>query len=335
MPNRSSTNVSSSWPDSRGFWHNQRVVVTGGSGFLGSFVVDKLHERGAAEVFVPRSQDYDLRHLDAIRRLLVDAKPDIVIHLAARVGGIGANRAHPAEFFYDNLMMGVPLLHEAWVAGVKKFVATGTVCAYPKFTPLPFSEDDLWNGYPEETNAPYGLAKKMLLVQSQTYRQQYDFNSVYLLPVNLYGPRDNFDLETSHVIPALIRKCIEAKETDQDKIVVWGTGMPTREFLYVEDAAEGILLAAERCNDSEPVNLGSGMEISIRDLVTLIARLTEFPGNIVFDTEKPDGQPRRCLDTTRAEASFGFRAQTPFEEGLRRTIRWYEQARASGVVREH
>jgi len=299
------------------------VVVTGGAGFLGSFVVEKLRQRGATEIFVPRSRDYDLRDMEAIRRMLADARPDIVIHLAARVGGIGANRAYPAEFFYDNLMMSVPLFHESWKFGVEKFVALGTVCAYPKFTPVPFKEEDLWNGYPEETNAPYGLAKKMLLVQSQAYRQQYGFNSIFLVPVNLYGPRDNFDLESSHVIPALIRKCVEAKERGDDHIVVWGTGKPTREFLYVEDAAEGILLATERYNESDPVNLGSGMEISIRDLVHLIARLTGFEGEIVWDTSKPDGQPRRSLDTSKAERLFGFKAKIPFEEGLRRTIEWY------------
>jgi len=292
---------------------------------LGSFVVEKLQERGCPYIFVPRSRDYDLRDLGAIRRMLKDAKPDIVIHLAARVGGIGANRTHPAEFFYDNLIMGVQLFHESWRFGVEKFVAIGTVCAYPKHTPVPFKEEDLWNGYPEETNAPYGLAKKMLLVQSQAYRQQYGVNSIFLLPVNLYGPRDNFDLETSHVIPALIRKCIEAKERGDDHIVVWGTGKPTREFLYVEDAAEGILLATERYNESEPVNLGSGIEISIKDLVHLIARLTGFKGKIVWDTSKPDGQPRRCLDTSKAERLFGFKAKTPFEEGLRKTIEWYKK----------
>ena len=307
------------------FWDTKRVVVTGGAGFLGSFVVEKLQERGCPYIFVPRSRDYDLRDLGAIRRMLKDAKPDIVIHLAARVGGIGANRTHPAEFFYDNLIMGVQLFHESWRFGVEKFVAIGTVCAYPKHTPVPFKEEDLWNGYPEETNAPYGLAKKMLLVQSQAYRQQYGFNSIFLLPVNLYGPRDNFDLETSHVIPALIRKCIEAKERGDDHIVVWGTGKPTREFLYVEDAAEGILLATERYNESEPVNLGSGIEISIKDLVHLIARLTGFEGKIVWDTSKPDGQPRRCLDTSKAERLFGFKAKTPFEEGLRKTIEWYKK----------
>ncbi|MBI3583579.1 MAG: GDP-L-fucose synthase [Nitrospinae bacterium] len=305
------------------FWKDKSVLVTGGSGFLGSFVVEKLGEKGCRDIFVPHSEEYDLRQMDAIQSLLKDTKPNMIIHLAARVGGIGANRAHPAEFFYDNLMMGVQLMHESWRAGINKFVAIGTVCAYPKFTPVPFKEEELWNGYPEETNAPYGLAKKMLLIQAQTYRQQYGFNAIYLLPVNLYGQRDNFDLESSHVIPALIRKCIEAAKRNDDHIVVWGTGKPTREFLYVEDAAEGILLAAERYNGSEPVNLGSGMEISIHDLVHLIARLTGFKGKIVLDSSKPDGQPRRCLNTERAERLFGFRAKTSFEEGLRRTIEWY------------
>jgi len=314
-------------PDSQEFWRNKRVVVTGGAGFLGSFVVEKLRERGVTDVFVPRSIEYDLRYLDAVQRMLEHGRPDIVIHLAARVGGIGANRAHPAEFFYDNLMMSVQLFHECWRAGVEKFVAVGTVCAYPKFTPVPFKEENLWNGYPEETNAPYALAKKMLLIQSQAYRQQYGFNSIFLLPANLYGPGDNFDLESSHVIPALIRKCIEAKERGDDHIVVWGTGKPTREFLYVEDAAEGILLASERYNESDPVNLGSGMEISIKELVHLIARLTGFEGDIAWDISKPDGQPRRYLDTTKAERLFGFRANTPLEEGLRRTIKWYMENR--------
>lgn len=324
----------SSWPKSKVFWRDKRVIVTGGAGFLGSFVVEKLKERGAAEVIVPRSRQYDLRSLDAICQLLHDTSlpasggrrvpVDSVIHLAARVGGIGANRAHPAEFFYDNLMMGVQLLHEAWRSGVEKFVAIGTVCAYPKFAPVPFKEEDLWDGYPEESNAPYGLAKKMLLVQSQAYRQQYGFNSIFLLMVNLYGPGDNFDLETSHVIPALIRKCLEAKEQGDDHIVAWGDGSPTREFLYVEDAAEGILLATERYNDSLPVNLGSNYEISIKDLLANIARLTGFEGKIVWDTSKPNGQPRRRLDTSRAKAMFGFEAQTSLEEGLRRTVEWYK-----------
>ncbi|MBX7234895.1 MAG: GDP-L-fucose synthase [Caldilineales bacterium] len=311
------------WPDSNTFWRNKRVVVTGGAGFLGSFIVEKLHARGATEIFVPRIEDFDLRDLAAIRRLLADARPDIILHLAARVGGIGANRLHPAEFFYDNLMMGAPLMHEAWRAGVSKFVALGTVCAYPKFTPVPFHEDDLWNGYPEETNAPYGLAKKMMLVQSQTYREQYGWNSIFLLPVNLYGPRDNFDPESSHVIPALIRKCLEAKAAGDSEIIAWGDGSPTREFLYVEDAAEGILLAAERYDLSDPVNLGSAFEISIKDLTETIARLTGFAGRIVWDTSKPNGQPWRKLDVSRARERFGFESQTSFDDGLRRTIEWY------------
>ena len=329
-----SDTVHSHWPDSEEFWRDKRVIVTGGAGFLGSFVCEKLRDRSAAEIVVPRSGRYDLRHPDAIRQLLHDTSlpavggrrsaVNVVIHLAAHVGGIGANRAHPAEFFYDNLMMGVPLLHESWQFGVGKFVAIGTVCAYPKFTPVPFKEEDLWDGYPEETNAPYGLAKKMLLVQSQAYRAQYGFNSIFLLPVNLYGPRDNFDLESSHVIPALIRKFLEAVEGGGEEVVAWGTGKASREFLYVEDAVEGILLATERYDGSEPVNLGSGMEISIRDLVHLIARLTEFEGEIVWDTTKPDGQPRRCLDIGRAEQMFAFRAKTNFEEGLRKTIEWYK-----------
>ncbi len=305
-------------------------MVTGGAGFLGSAVTRKLAERGATDVFVPRSRDYDLRDLAAIRRLLAEARPDVVVHLAARVGGIGANRAHPAEFFYDNLMMGTQLLHESYVSGVGKFVAIGTVCAYPKLTPVPFREEDLWLGYPEETNAPYGLAKKMLLVQSQAYRQQYGFDSIFLLPVNLYGPGDNFDPESSHVIPALIRKCIEAVERGERQIVVWGDGTPTREFLYVEDAAEGIVLAAERYDKSEPVNLGSAFEISIRDLVGIIARATGFEGEVIWDTTKPNGQPRRKLDTNRALRAFGFAARTPFEEGLRRTVEWYQANRSAG-----
>ena len=315
-----------------GFWHDTRVMVTGGSGFLGCRVVDRLKLMGCRHIFVPRSKNYDLVQKEAAQRAIKDAEPDIIIHLAARVGGIGANLAQPAEFFYDNLMMGVQLQHEAWRSGVKKFVAIGTVCSYPKFTPVPFREDDLWNGYPEETNAPYGLAKKMLLVQSQTYRQQYGYNSIFLMPVNLYGPGDNFDPASSHVIPALIKKCLDATEAGQDRIVVWGTGAPTREFLYVDDAADGILLAAEHYDDSEPVNLGSGMEISIKDLVKLISELTGFEGQIFWDKNKPDGQPRRSLDPSRAEESFGFKASVSFEEGLDRTITWYLQDRISAGV---
>lgn len=322
---------------SQAFWSDKRVIVTGGSGFLGSFIVERLRQRGALEIIVPHYEDYDLRNIEAIQRLFDDleashtVKPStpkietLLIHLAALAGGIGANRARPAEFFHDNLMMGVPLMHEAWKRGLDKFVAIGTICAYPKFTPLPFKEENLWDGYPEETNAPYGLAKKMLLVQAQAYRDQYGFNAIYLLPVNLYGPRDNFNLQTSHVIPALIRKYIEAQERGDREVVVWGDGSPTREFLYVEDAAEGILLAAERYNGREPVNLGSGNEISIRDLAEMIARLTGFQGKLIWDTTKPNGQPRRALDISRAEKYFGFKAQMPFEEGLRRTIAWYRE----------
>ncbi len=309
-------------------WRQQRVVVTGGAGFLGRHVVAALERRNPAYIFVPVRESYDLRERAAILDLLHDARPTLLIHLAASVGGIGANRAHPADFFYDNLMMGAQLLHESWQAGVAKFVAIGTVCAYPKFTPIPFREEDLWNGYPEETNAPYGLAKKMLLVQSQAYRQQYGYNSIFLLPTNLYGPGDNFDPEASHVIPALIRKCLEAAEHGDETIEAWGDGSPTREFLYVADAAEGIALAAERYDDSEPVNLGSGFEISIRDLLTTIARYTGFTGRIVWDTSKPNGQPRRALNTDRAAERFGFRATTDFDEGLSRTVEWYRQTLA-------
>ena len=307
------------------FWGSRQVCITGGAGFLGSYLTEKLHQRGAADIFIPHIEDYDLVKPGDIKRMYDDAQPDLVIHLAALAGGIGANRSRPADFFYINLMMGVQLMHEAWLRGIEKFVAIGTICAYPKFTPLPFMEDNLWNGYPEETNAPYGLAKKMLLVQAQAYREQYGFNGIYLLPVNLYGPRDNFNLETSHVIPALIRKFIEAQERGDEKVILWGDGSPTREFLYAGDAAEGILLAAEKYNDSEPINLGSGMEISIRDLAQHIARLIGYEGEFVWDTSKPNGQPRRALDVRRAEANFGFRAQMPFEEGLRRTIDWYRE----------
>ncbi|MBC8336054.1 MAG: GDP-L-fucose synthase [Anaerolineales bacterium] len=315
------------------FWTGKKVVVTGGAGFLGSFVIEKLKERGATDIYIPLIEEYDLTNSNDVSRLYdttlegIDPANMVVIHLAANVGGIGANRERPAEFFYDNLMMGVELIHQAWQRGVGKFTAIGTVCAYPKFTPVPFKEEDLWIGYPEETNAPYGLAKKMLLVQSQSYRQQYGFNSIYLLPVNLYGPRDNFNLETSHVIPALIRKAIEAQERGDKELVVWGDGSPTREFLYVEDAAEGIIVATEKYNDSEPVNLGSGYEIPIRDLAEMITRLTGFEGKLVFDTEKPNGQPRRGLDVSRAKEYFGWQTQVSFEEGMRRTIEWYQENR--------
>jgi GDP-L-fucose synthase len=314
------------------FWTKKHVLVTGGAGFLGSWVVEKLIQRGCENIFVPRSSKYDLRQVADIQRALNDSSADIVIHLAARVGGIGANRSHPAEYFYDNLVMGVQLLHESWKAGITKFVAIGTVCAYPKFTPVPFREEDLWEGYPEETNAPYGLAKKMLLVQSQAYRQQYGYNSVFLLPVNLYGPRDNFEPDSSHVIPALITKCIDAKERGEKSVQVWGDGSPTREFLYVDDAAEGILLAAQHYEDSAPVNLGSGEEISIKRLVETIASLTGFTGRILWDTSKPNGQPRRRLDTSKAEQLFGFRATMSLEEGLKRTIQWYVKNRFNEIA---
>lgn len=314
-----------------GFWTDQRVVVTGGGGFLGRPLVARLRALGCASVFAPRSAEHDLRRADHIERLFAETRPTLVIHAAAVVGGIGANRDRPAEFFYDNLIMGVQLLDRAWRAGIPKFVAIGTVCAYPKFAPVPFSEDELWNGYPEETNAPYGLAKKMLLVQSQAYRQQYGYNSIFLLPVNLYGPGDNFDPRSSHVIPALIRKCAEAVERGADRIEVWGDGTPTREFLYVDDAVEGIVLASEHYDSSDPVNLGSGHEMTIADLVRHIAAATGFTGEIVFDPTKPNGQPRRLLDTRRAEERFGFRARTSFEEGLRRTVAWYLASRGATV----
>lgn len=315
------------------FWKNKRVIVTGGAGFLGSFVIKKLKERGAEDIFIPRIEDYNLIEKSDIQRLFVDTlqgidpKNLVIIHLAANVGGIGANREHPAEFFYDNLMMGVELMHQAWKNNVGKFTAIGTVCAYPKFTPVPFKEDDLWIGYPEETNAPYGLAKKMMLVQSQAYRDQYGFNSIFLLPVNLYGPRDNFNPKSSHVIPALIRKVIEAQERGDKEIVAWGDGSPTREFLYVEDAADGIVSATENYNESDPVNLGSGYEISIKDLTEMIIEMTGFKGELKWDTSKPNGQPRRGLDVNRAKEKFGWQAKMNFKTGLVNTIEWYKANR--------
>jgi GDP-L-fucose synthase len=306
------------------FWPGRRVMVTGGGGFLGSAVVRRLESGGADQIFVPRSKDYDLRTKEGIDGALSDGKPDLVIHLAAVVGGIGANRENPGRFFYENAIMGIQLIEQARLAGVEKFVQVGTVCSYPKFTPVPFHEDDLWNGYPEETNAPYGLAKKMLLVQCQAYRQQYGFNAIYLIPVNLYGPGDNFDPRSSHVIPALIKKCVDARENGDPFIEVWGTGSASREFLYVEDAAEGTVLAAERYDEGDPINLGVGHEITIGDLVELIVRQTGFRGEVRWDATKPDGQPRRALDTNRARESFGFEARTSFAEGLRETATWYE-----------
>jgi GDP-L-fucose synthase len=306
-------------------WPNERVVVTGGAGFLGGYVVEALRRRGCTQLVCPRSADYDLVQLPAVERLYRDARPTLVIHLAARVGGIGANQQNPGRFFYENLMMGAQLIEAGRRAGVKKLVATGTICSYPKYAPVPFREEDLWNGYPEETNAPYGLAKKMLLVQSQAYRQQYGFNSIVLFPVNLYGPRDNFDPESSHVIPALIRKCLAAVERGEREIVAWGDGSPSREFLHAQDAAEGILLAAERYDSSEPVNLGAGFEITIKELTGLIARLCGFEGTVRWDTSRPNGQPRRKLDTQRALRLFGFEATTPFAEGLAETIEWYRR----------
>lgn len=304
--------------------------MTGGAGFLGSRVVAKLQDRGCREIVVPRKKTCDLRDRAVIRQLLTSTQPTLVIHLAAIVGGIGANRAHPGQFFYENAIMGLELIEQARQCGVPKLVVAGTICAYPKFTPVPFKEDDLWNGYPEETNAPYGIAKKAHLVQLQAYRQEYGFNGIFLLPVNLYGPGDNFDPDSSHVIPALIKKCVDAREAGVPFIECWGSGQATREFLYVDDCAEGLLLAAERYDKPEPVNLGAGREISIRSLVEMIAKFTNFRGEIRWDTTKPDGQPRRCLNTSRAERGFGFRAQTPFEDGLRRTIAWYEEQRARG-----
>jgi GDP-L-fucose synthase len=305
------------------FWSGKNVVVTGGAGFLGTRVVAELRKHGARNVFVPRRKDYDLVQYANVARLYEDARPDLVIHLAARVGGIGANQQNPGSFFYENLMMGAQLMEVGRQLGLKKFVALGTICAYPKFTPTPFKEEDLWNGYPEETNAPYGLAKKMLLVQSQAYRQQYNFNSIYLLPVNLYGPGDNFDPASSHVIPAMILKVENALRSGQDEIELWGTGNPTREFLYVDDAAKAIVLASEHYDGAEPVNIGSGREISIRDLARMIADATGFKGSFKWNTSRPDGQPRRALDTSRAEKFFGFRAEMPLEAGIRKTVEWY------------
>jgi GDP-L-fucose synthase len=306
------------------FWKKRRVCVTGGAGFLGRRVVAELRKCGASEVFVPRSTEFDLTHEEAVKRMYDAARPDVVIHLAAVVGGIGANRANPGKYFYDNLIMGITLMEQARLRAVAKFVATGTICSYPKHTPVPFKEDDLWNGYPEETNAPYGLAKKMLLVQAQAYRQQYGTNAISLLPVNLYGPEDNFDLTTSHVIPAMVRKFVDAAQNGANRVELWGTGQASREFMYVDDCAEGILLAAERYNKPEPVNLGTGYEITIKDLALLIARLARFSGEIIWDTTKPDGQPRRCLDTSRARSEFGFEAKTSLEDGLRKTVDWYK-----------
>ncbi len=310
----------------------KRIFVTGGSGFLGTQVLDKLAAHDVAEIVAPRSAQYDLRDREAIRTVLADVRPDVVVHLAAVVGGIGANMATPGQFFYDNAIMGIQLIEESRLAAVQRFVCVGTVCAYPKHAPAPFREEDLWNGYPEETNAPYGLAKKMLLVQLQAYRQQYGFDGVYLLPVNLYGPHDNFDERTSHVIPALVKKCCEALDDGADSIVCWGTGRASREFLYVEDAAEGIAAAAARYRSGEPVNLGSGQEISIAELTALIAELVGFRGEIVWDESKPDGQPRRWLDTSRAEQAFGFRAGTDLREGLRQTIDWYRSSHGTAAA---
>ena len=312
---------------------NKRITVTGGAGFVGTYVVQRLREMGCQNVFVPRSKDYNLVDNEAVKRLYQDSKPDIVIHLAAKVGGIGVTSEKPGEFFYDNLMMGVQMMEQGRLFGIKKFVAIGTVCAYPQDIPIPFKEDDLWNGYPEETNAPYGLAKKMTLVQAQAYRQQYGFNAIYLLPVNLYGPGDNFNPETSHVIPALIKKCLDVIRENKKEIVVWGTGNPTREYLYVEDVAEGILLATKKYDNPEPLNLGSGFEISIKGLVGLITKLVGFRGKIIWDTSKPDGQPRRLFDTSKAERELGFKAKTDFEEGLRNTIDWYVRQRSKGLLK--
>lgn len=307
------------------FWAERSICVTGGAGFLGSYIVDKLKARGCARVFVPRSRDYDLRERASIKRMFLDSQPDIIIHAAAVVGGIGANQQNPGRFLYDNATMGLQLMDEAKDRGIQKFVQIGTICAYPKYTPVPFREGELWNGYPEETNAPYGIAKKLLLVQAQAYRAQYGMNAIYLLPVNLYGPGDNFDPESSHVIPALIRKCMEARSRGDRRITAWGSGAPTREFLHVSDCAEAILLATQRYDKPEPVNIGSGTEVSIRELVTLITRVTGFNGEIAWDRSKPDGQPRRCLDTSRALKEFGFRASISLADGIRETVQWYSE----------
>lgn len=311
-------------------WRDKTIMVTGGAGFLGSHVVERLRNEGCQRIIVPRSREYDLRNPQAIRELLTKAAPDLIIHLAASVGGIEANRKNPGSFFYDNLSMGIHLMEAARLCNVEKFVACGTICSYPKFASVPFQEEDLWDGYPEETNAPYGLAKKMLLVQSQAYRQQYGFNSIFLLPVNLYGPRDNFDLETSHVIPALIRKCLEAKQQNKDHITVWGTGKVTREFIYVEEAAEAIVLASEHFDGEQPVNIGTGEEITIQALAELIAEETGFAGEFRWDSEKPDGQPRRCLDVRKAKDYFGFESKVSLKEGLRKTIHWYANLNGGG-----
>jgi len=307
------------------FWENKSVTVTGGKGFLGSYIYEKLKVKGCKNIFIANKLEFDLTKLLDIQKMYEEQKPDIVIHLAASVGGIEANRENPGKFFYENAIMGIQLVHEAYLRKIEKFVALGTVCAYPKYTPIPFKEDELWNGYPEETNAPYGLAKKMMLVQSQAYRKQYDFNSIFLLPVNLYGPRDNFNPKSSHVIPALIKKCVDASENGKPEIVVWGSGKPSREFLYVKDAAEGILLATEKYNNSDPINIGAGFEVSIKDLVDMIVKLTGFEGRVVWDSSKPDGQPRRMLDTSKAEKEFGFKSKTSFEIGLKETINWYKK----------
>lgn len=314
------------------FFKNRRIVVTGGAGFLGNYIIEGLQKRNCTNILIPKIGDYNLVEMADINRMYDDMKADVVIHLAAVVGGIGANRQHPGKFFYENLIMGVQLIEQARLRNIEKFVAIGTICAYPKFTPVPFREDDLWNGYPEETNAPYGLAKKMLLVQSQSYRAEYGFNSIFLLPVNLYGPRDNFNPDSSHVIPALIKKCFDAIDAGDDHILCWGSGKVSREFIYADDAAEGILLATEHYNGSEPVNIGAGFEITIKDLAEKIVNLTGFEGEIRWDPSKPDGQPRRRLDVSRAKKLFGFEAKMPFDEGLKRTIDWYRTARA-GLTR--